>query len=53
MIPVGVREKKINIVSVLVGKLVPKPTNPGTGINSNDITAFGEDFQAGGIAAVF
>ena len=25
----------------------------GAGINSNDITAFGEDFQAGGIAAVF
>jgi hypothetical protein len=53
MIPVGVREKKINVVSVLVGQLVAKPSNPGSGINSNDISAFGADFQAGGIAAVF
>jgi hypothetical protein len=35
MIPVGVREKKINVVSVLVGQLVAKPSNPGSGINSN------------------
>jgi hypothetical protein len=53
MIPVGVREKKINVVSVFIGKLFPKPPNTGTGINSNDITALGADFQAGGIAAVF
>ena len=53
MIPVGVRENEINIVSVFLGKLIAKSSNPGTGINSNDITAFGADFQAGGIAAVF
>jgi len=53
MIPMGVRKKKINPVSIFIGKLVSKSSNTGTGINSNDITALGADFQAGGIAAVF
>jgi hypothetical protein len=53
MIPVGVCEKKMNVVNGFIGKLVAKSTNPGTGIYSNDITAFGADFQAGGIATVF
>jgi hypothetical protein len=53
MIPVGVCEKKINIVNGFIGKLFAKSSNPGTGINSNDITAFSADFQAGGIATVF
>jgi hypothetical protein len=53
MVPVGVGEKKINVVNGFIGQLVAKSTNPGAGINSNNITAFGANFQAGGIAAVF
>jgi hypothetical protein len=53
MIPVGVGEKKINAVSVFKSKLVAKPSNTGTGIDSNDIPAFGADFQTGCVAAVF
>lgn len=46
-------ENKINLVGIFVGKLVPKPSNSGTRVDGNDITAFGADFQTGGIAAVF
>jgi hypothetical protein len=53
MIPVGVGEEKMNVVNVFFGQLVAKPSNTGTGIDSNNILAFGANFQTGCIAAVF
>jgi hypothetical protein len=53
MIPVGVGENKIYGVYIFFSELVAKPADSGTGIHRNDVTAFGTDFQTGGIAAVF
>ena len=52
MVPVGVGENKINTVRIFVGEFDSKPSNAGTGVNGNNITAFGAYLQAGGIAAV-
>jgi hypothetical protein len=44
MIPVGVGKEKMNAVSVFLGKLFAEPSNTGTGINGNNLTAFGANF---------
>lgn len=45
-------EDKINGVNIFIGEFVPEPPNSGTRIDGNDITAFGADFQTGGIPSV-
>ena len=44
MIPVGVGEEKMNIVSIFFGKLFTKSSNTGTGIDSNDVAAIDANF---------
>jgi hypothetical protein len=53
MVPVGMSEKKVDIVRFLFNKFVAESANSGTRINRNDFAAFGSNLQTGGITTVF
>ena len=53
MIPMGMGEKKVDVEHFFLNKFVAESANSGTGINRNDITTFGSNFQTGGIPTVF
>ena len=53
MVPMGMREKKVDIERFFFDQFVSESTNTGTGIKRYDIAAFGSNLQTGGITAVF
>jgi hypothetical protein len=53
MIPMAMGEQKMDRIALFLGDVVPESSDTGAGINNNHIIAFGSDFQAGRIAAIF
>jgi hypothetical protein len=53
MIPVGVRKNEIVSVNAFFDELVSESSNPGAGIDNDDIATSGPNLDAGGITAIF
>jgi len=53
MIPVGVRKNEIIVLNAFFGELVSESSNPGAGIDNDDVPTSGPNLYTGGVAAIF
>jgi len=53
MIPVGVCKNEVVLMNALFDEFVSEFSNPGSGIDNDDITASGLNLNTGGVPAIF
>jgi hypothetical protein len=53
MIPVGVRKNAIIALNALFGEFVSESSNPGAGVDNDDVPTSGPNLHAGGVATIF
>jgi len=52
MVPMCMGEKKMEVEQPLIRQLIAQPADAGAGVNDDNVSTFGPDFQAGGVTAI-
>jgi hypothetical protein len=52
VIPVGMGEDEVELAAFFFEELIAETADAGSGIDNDDVTALGSNFDAGGVSAV-